>query len=653
MKKLLIIGLLASAAVPVSASHMGPDEALQAALGRISAQAPGPMKAPAAYRLVWSAVNENVYAFNREGGGYLIASGDETMGAPLIGYSYTGSIDPSNMPPAMVDMLEAYSTSRVESPVSRAARENIPPLLSTTWDQSDPYNRLCPEYGDKNCVTGCAATAIAQVLTHYRYPACPTGTGTALFRGEQLTLNLDEHPIDWDNVIYDYTGQFTDAQAEAVANLMRVTGFSISMEYGDMSSGAAVNDCILGLTSHMKFDKSMRSLRHSLFTDSEWNKLVYDELAANRPLVYFGFNLMAGHAFVCDGYDGTNGDYFHINWGWSGLSDGYFLLSNLTPTEQGTGGSDSGYNKDQEAFFNMMPDAGTQTYAPSMGLFGSFGPRTYSLLRDKDVEFTAIEAGSYGYKGFYNVGVESVAGNLGIKITDTTSGQVTYAAAAKRVSIPVKGREQSFTIASADMPGEGGYTVTPAFKLNGTEWMDLPQEGSYRTNVTLTVTDKRFKFTVDKIAPAVSLSEVTYSPSDAFVNTKPVQISATVNATGEDFTGSLLPVLCQGTSIVNAMKSKAVTARVGEPLKVEWDEPFEMSLAEGEYNLFIIREADLKGLYGPVPVRVVNPTAVEIVDAGSEAAPEYFDLLGYPVASPAKGHIYIVRRGSNVSKIIY
>ena len=175
MNRLATLGLLALVAAGASAEHLSPADALSRALNSPVLKTRGSTAREADYSLSWQTSNANVYAFNHARRGYLIVAGDTDMGVALIGYSDTGRIDPANMPPALVDMLDAYSTSRLEVPVSRAGSENIEPLMSTQWDQIDPYNRDCPTIDGAPCVTGCPATAIAQVLAVKRYPDCGTG----------------------------------------------------------------------------------------------------------------------------------------------------------------------------------------------------------------------------------------------------------------------------------------------------------------------------------------------------------------------------------------------------------------------------------------------------------------------------------------------
>lgn len=141
----------------------------------------------------------------------------------------------------------------------------------------------------------------------------------------------------------------------------------------------------------------------------------------------------------------------------------------------------------------MLPDAGTEDYRPVVGLYGTFGVKSASILKSVNPEFCASVAGVNGYQGFYNVGLFTLSGKLGIRCVNNSTGEETLISATQSSSIPVQGRVQSYEISSADMPGEGEYTVTPVFETGG-EWYDVSEDASVRKTLTLTVTDKRFKF---------------------------------------------------------------------------------------------------------------------------------------------------------------
>lgn len=650
------MAILALAAVslvtPAMAGRLTPDEALTTALGGRQL-IDGRRCMASSYRLSWSTKEGSVYAFNRIGGGFVIAAGDDSLGASLLGYSDTGEINPETMPPALRDVLDSFATGRVEQTPRDTQRQNIEPLIKTKWGQDAPYNNDCPVKEGSRCVTGCAATAISQVLNHYEFPSCGTGVATATIIGTDtcLSLDLSKHPIDWKNMLDDYSNGYNSTEADAVANLMRVVGMSINMAYSPHSSGATVTDEVKGLTTFLGLDKSVRSLRHDFYTVTEWNEMVYRELSAGKPIVYNGFNAFGGHCFIIDGYDGTDGDFFHVNWGWHGVSDGYFLLLNLTPQEQGIGGSAAGYNKNQEAIFNLIPDEGTENYMPVIGMYGAFGVKVASVLKNVDPEFCATCPGMNNYQGFYNVGIETVSGNLGIKIVNNENGEISYAASTRQSTIAVLGREQSFTISSSDMPDKGEYTVSPVYLHNG-KWHDVSQDASTRSELTLTVTDKRFKFSSRSVAYNLELTDINWIPQDKFTNGHDVTIGATLKCHTGEFHGNIIPVLCEGTTIVSSMSPRNVSLKPEESTHLEWSEPFKEILAEGGYNFYIIREDGFKSLFGPVKIQVCNTTGVE--ETTSDIIQQntvIYNLTGTRITHPEAGNIYIVRRGTKTFKI--
>lgn len=168
------------------------------------------------------------------------------------------------------------------------------------------------------------------------------------------------HTYDWENMLleYPYSG-YSQAEANAVATLMRDCGIMVQADYGPVGSfGTAASTYYIpdGLKTYMGYDKRTRGISRNYYTTSEWNSLMQAELDSNRPVIYSGFNEEAGHAFVLDGY--TDQNYYHVNWGWGGYCDGYFLLTALDPDGQGAGGSEGGYNMYQDAVIGIQKDTG-------------------------------------------------------------------------------------------------------------------------------------------------------------------------------------------------------------------------------------------------------------------------------------------------------
>jgi len=182
-------------------------------------------------------------------------------------------------------------------------RAEIAPLLQTAWGQGAPYNLQCPKKGGMYCQTGCVATAMAQIMYYHRCPA----TG-----------------FDWNNMQLTYTGNETDVQQQAVAKLMAECGKAAGMEYGVGSSSAFAMDAAEAFSRDFGYQETSGELYRMDYSDEEWEELIYNELAAGRPVLYSGSPRGYFHQFVCDGYkDGK----FHFNMAWHMVADGYCALT--------------------------------------------------------------------------------------------------------------------------------------------------------------------------------------------------------------------------------------------------------------------------------------------------------------------------------------
>ena len=328
-----------------------------------------------------SDAHEDYYVFNAENnGGFVIISGDDRT-EEILGYADSGSLDMDMLPPNIKWWLSEYSKQIKaidslgiikRSAFKRAPKAAIATLMTTKWGQDDPYNMKCPDFfGQGNCVTGCVATAMAQLMYYHRAKSTNKTTTTipgyntfSIWYGhlEEL-ITIETIPegaiIDWDNMRDSYNGSETDVQKEAVANLMLYCGASVKMDYagpGALSGGSAAYsfDVPIAFKRYFDYSENTTLVYRQNYTEEGWDELIYSELSKGNPVYYSGQNSSAGHAFVCDGYDGNG--YYHINWGWDGLSNTFFLLDALNPNQQGTGGSSAGYNDDQCALIGAVPN---------------------------------------------------------------------------------------------------------------------------------------------------------------------------------------------------------------------------------------------------------------------------------------------------------
>ncbi len=321
-----------------------------------------------------------LYVFNvANNGGFVIVSNDDRT-APILGFGESGHLDPDNMPSNMRAWLQGYADQiawlqkqeaqgllvkqngqrKAPRRVGTHSTEAIDPLVTCQWNQRDPYNNQCPDYSEgKKAVTGCVATAMAQVMYYHKWPQDATTTIPAYTTGS-YQINMPELPattFDWANMIDVYEDPYTDDQATAVATLMLYCGQSVEMDYGP-SSGASSYSVADALRNYFDYNPTTtQCVVRSYYTAAQWADMLYHELKNDRPVVYGGASSGGGHEFVCDGYKYENGqDYFHINWGWGGTSDEYYLLSTLNPYEQGIGGSSTrdGFHYGQDAIIGIQ-----------------------------------------------------------------------------------------------------------------------------------------------------------------------------------------------------------------------------------------------------------------------------------------------------------
>ncbi|QMU28075.1 thiol protease/hemagglutinin PrtT [Adhaeribacter radiodurans] len=316
-------------------------------------------------------------------GGLVFISADDNV-KPVLGYTRTGTFNTAKMPTNLAKWLEGYKneirfaakqnnsnekTKRAwkalqegTAPYARThstLAASVDPLVSTTWDQSPYYNELCPYDNDANdrAVTGCVATAMAQIMRYWKYPA--RGSGFHSYNHEKygtLSANFSNTTYDWDNMPNSINGSNT-----AIATLMRDVGISVDMSYGVGSTGGSSAYVIsaasqgdhnseYALKTYFGYE-DVKGVQRRDYSDSEWINLMKTELDNGQPILYAGFGNGGGHAFVCDGYD--QNDLFHMNWGWSGYYDGFFALSALNPDGQGTGGGTGSYNSNQQALIGI------------------------------------------------------------------------------------------------------------------------------------------------------------------------------------------------------------------------------------------------------------------------------------------------------------
>ena len=368
MKYISLVVLIFSSII-ASAKTLSPEQALDR-LNIIKTRSLG-QDLNLKYTLNDSENTPALYVFDRSSNaGYVIASADDSS-APLLGYSENGSFDPYNIPPQLNYWLSEYGR-QIEfmrnndyAPYESSANAEmsewkaISPLLESKWNQGAPYNLYCytiaADGTETKSVTGCVATSMAQVMYYFKYPEI--GKGEISYKhGDSGTysMNFGQQAFNWDEMQPTYyPDSYNTEQADAVAYLMKACGYSVRMDYGKGESGASGTAIAGALINYFGYNDDIVIQTRKFQTYDDWASLIYKNLSKVGPVVYNGSALDGGHSFVCDGYDGNG--YFHFNWGWGGMSDGYYLLDALNPDEYGIGGAAGGFNLGQQVILGISP----------------------------------------------------------------------------------------------------------------------------------------------------------------------------------------------------------------------------------------------------------------------------------------------------------
>ncbi len=329
------------------------------------------------------------------GQGFVIVSGDDKA-IPVLGYSDKGEFDWETAPDnllAWMKLNEIYVERCREKagdaqPLMRAGTPVQTPLLAQIkWGQGEPYNNLCPTYTEagsvKHYYVGCVATAATQIMQYYKYPTQGTGSKSYVSNGQTLTADFGNTTYDWANMLDSYQNiTATEAQKNAIATLSAHFGIAVEMEYMKDGSGAMSSLVPTALKDYYGYDAATTLRKRDFYSTDEWMAIIKAEIDARRPVYYAATSedLRGGHAFVCDGYDSEG--YVHINWGWYGNHDGYFLINHLEPSQLGEGGGSGSYNLDQEIITGIQPPTGGTTGEAEWPLYSSVHLRHYDSGND-------------------------------------------------------------------------------------------------------------------------------------------------------------------------------------------------------------------------------------------------------------------------------
>ena len=286
--------------------------------------------------------NEQLSVIGYKDGGFAVIAADDiapaVLGVSTSNFSHGHNANFKWWLTTMQDVLANAQQNNIKlatiPPDASQFPLEVEPMLTTKWDQETPYNNLCPDYNSyTKCLTGCVATALAQVLNYHQQPTHGQGQRTILYKNQEVTADFENTYYDWENMLDEYRpGQYNEQQATAVATLMRDCGVASNMQYDgpNEGSGAYSDEACDGMRRYFGFTDATFYDRNR-YNNQDWMNIVYHELSENGPLYYGGADMwMGGHAFVLHGY--RSDGMVYVNWGWSGEDDGFYDISLLNPS---------------------------------------------------------------------------------------------------------------------------------------------------------------------------------------------------------------------------------------------------------------------------------------------------------------------------------
>lgn len=623
LKQLLLSFLLLAAIIRVAAAPVDPQTAKATASAFLKTLTADPIQAKSArssqLRLVYTCADRTAadpsptpyyYVFNRgEKDGFIIVSGENRAKA-VLGYADEGSFTPGRIPENFAYWLECYQdelrilTGQPETDASPLASSNrfvtpqtgetsVAPLLGNIrYGQDEPFNNLCPLIPGSQIrtVTGCVATSMAQVMRYHRWPRQGKGSHSYTTRDLQIPLSADfgNTRYNWEQMPDNYNSVNTgNEQENAVATLMLHCGIAVDMNY-NQSSGASNYAIGAALTRYFDYDPSLQFYSRPYYSTAQWSEMLRTELSSRRPLIYNGISSTGGHSFVCDGYDAAG--LFHINWGWDGSSNGYFELSALNPSEQGTGGSLGGYNMNQSVIMGIRPSDGSQQQSP------------YQIRLVKGLS-TASEVVSKGEKatinfGYRNLGMGSFYGYHGMALFQPDG---TFVATLSRGAL---GRQENGEIIldtlttgsgnsqlqsrfTVDDPfPQGKFRIYPVYQFgstpNDSRWKVIPGELGMPCYLNVETGDFGIRFT----QPEENMPQFAVTGLQAIGNlyrNKPGRFEFTVQNTGSEYTGEMRIKIrrSEDKDVYRIIGPEGVTLAANETRRFEFTGT--VDLVAGEY----------------------------------------------------------------------
>lgn len=589
----------------------------------------------------------HLYIFNAtDGNGFVIVSADDRS-CPILGYSDVGTFGADTIAPQVAEWLRSYDREidyliannipatdeiaaqwlnlRSGGQIQTRNTQSVSPLIQTTWNQAPLYNLLCPydETAEDYTVTGCAATAMAQVLKYWEYPNVGTGTHTYYDQNYGWQSADFEVPIYWNEMPNSLSSSSSTMQVYSVARLMRLCGVSANMQYGTASVGgssATYEDVERALVENFNYSQNLELLYKDNFFNAEWLARLKNDLDMGRPVLYAGLDIEhgGGHAFVCDGYDNNN--YFHFNWGWAGVYNGYYQLSALSPGAGQIGGGSGSYSDSQHAILGCVP-AETITHP------------NYDLVMNSTL---TTNASSYAFgdnititRSVRNSGTANFTGYIIVMVTDEYGNHVAHTYNYTTISPNnTNSAYVTFTGMEPFVPGEYMVNVFSATDTNDLNTFRLVRDNATYQNFA--------QFTITYSSNIETYSDFYFSTGNVLYSNRSVTVNVDLlNSGTSTFTGDVAVIIedLQGNTVqLIEQKSLANGLQSNYHYTNGLDFTGNVTVSAGEYFITLLyKNPGATGWYyagsseygNPVRITVSNPPAPDIYEQNNTVSAAY------------------------------
>lgn len=524
------------------------------------------------------------YVFNTiDGKGFIIVSGDDLV-QPILAYSAEGAFTPSNVPDAPRKWIEGYKQQILyvkenvkETTTSITQQWNdyynnsfatggqrdanaVNPLCATKWNQSPYENFYSPydaQYGEK-CVTGCVATAMAQIMKFWNYPT--QGTGFHSYNEQSygtLSANFGSTTYNWSNM----PNQLNTVNQD-VSTLMFHCGVAVEMDYGPGATGGSaayvvnaaspIQHCAeYAYKTYFGYDPTLQGLMRQSYSQSNWISLMKAELDAGRPVQYAGIGNGGGHTWVLDGYD--NNSNFHMNWGWAGNSDGYFSLNNLDPSSLGAGGGTGGFNNNQQAVVGIKPLTGNGGGGGGGGTINPGGIQLYSATTVSANPF--VSGGSFQvYAQIANASNTAFTGNIAAALFNSDGVFIDFIQEFTSQSLQ-SNFYYDYTFSTNQLSLIPGEYYIGLFYKTGSNNYSLIDNASFYNPVTITVTGANSDIQMyanSSVTPSTVIRNQAMSVSTQIANYGLSSFSGYLAAALYDEEGTFIQTIQQGQANLNS-----------------------------------------------------------------------------------------------------